>query len=82
MSLADIEAELEHLNSDELQRLAIKSWQAFVQKQGGSAGECDEQDPGILAALDAAITLADANPRNGATSIEARTRLNEWMSSR
>jgi hypothetical protein len=62
MSLADIEAELERLGPDELRRLAVKSWTAFVEKERRLDGvnECDESDPLLLAALDEAI--AKANP--------------------
>ena len=54
MSLTQIEAELEHLTSDELRRLAVKSWNAFVEKEGFLRKDelCDEDDPALLAALD------------------------------
>jgi hypothetical protein len=45
MSLAQIEAELEKLTPDELRRLALRSWSAFVEKEGGVAHDCDEDDP-------------------------------------
>ena len=46
MSFAEIEAELDKLGPDDLRRLAIKSWTAFVQKEGRTkeANECDESE--------------------------------------
>lgn len=57
MSLAEIEAELDKLDPDELRQLALKSWTAFVKKEGRTDGanECDESDPRRLTALDEAI---------------------------
>jgi hypothetical protein len=57
MSFAEIEAELDKLDPDELRQLALKSWTAFVQKEGRTDGanECDECDPRLLAELDEAI---------------------------
>jgi hypothetical protein len=82
MSLADIEAELERLNPDELRELALKSWSAFVDKESGSAAanECSEDDPRLLAALDEAIEEADAVPHQGHSSTEVRSRLAKWTS--
>jgi len=37
MSLAEIEAELRKMTPDELRHLALKSWTAFVEKEGGAA---------------------------------------------
>jgi hypothetical protein len=67
MSFAEIEAELEKLSSDELRRLALKSWTVFVEKEGASeaVSECCEDDPRLLAALDEAIAQADAAPGEG-----------------
>jgi len=80
MSLAEIEAELDHLGPEELRRLALKSWMTFVEKERGQAGanECDEGDPRLLAALDEAIAKADATPGLGHSGREVRARLNEW----
>ena len=82
MSFAEIEAELEKLSSDELRRLALKSWTVFVEKEGGSeaANECSEHDPRLLAALDEAITQADATPGEGHSGLDVRARLSEWTS--
>lgn len=38
MSFAEIEAELDKLDPDELRQLALKSWTAFVQKEGRTDG--------------------------------------------
>jgi hypothetical protein len=80
MSFAEIEAELDRLNPDELRRLALKSWTTFVQKEGRTAGanECDENDPRLLAALDEAIAKAEATPGQGHSARGVRARLNEW----
>ena len=82
MSYTEIEAELENLGSDELRRLALKSWTAFVQKEGHSAGvnECDENDPALLAALDEAIRWADQTGGQGISGNEVRARLDQWIS--
>ena len=82
MSFAEIEAELGKLSLDELRLLAMKSWTAFLQKEGGSAAanECSEDDPRILAALDEAIAKADATSGQGHSGIEVRKRLSEWIS--
>jgi hypothetical protein len=82
MSFAEIEAELEKLSPDELRRLALKSWTAFVEKEGGSraANECSEDDPRLLAALDEAIAKADATPGEGHSGSNVRARLSEWTS--
>jgi hypothetical protein len=82
MSLAEIEAELAKLSPDELRRLALESWRAFVEKAGdvGAAGECDEDDPHLLAALDDAVAKADAAAGAGWSSSDVRTRLAQWTS--
>jgi hypothetical protein len=36
MSMTEIESELEKMTPDELRRLALESWSAFVAKQGGA----------------------------------------------
>jgi len=77
MSMAEIESELEKMTPDELRRLALKSWSAFVEKEGGTAG-CDEDDPQLLAALDEAVRRADAAPGQGHTGEELRARIGEW----
>jgi len=67
MSVAEIEAELDHLEPDELRRIALKSWLTFVQKadRPGGGNECDEPSPQLLADLDEAILQADATPAQG-----------------
>ena len=49
MSLSQIEAELDQLTPEELRRLALRSWTAFVKKEGGIPHECNEDDPTLLA---------------------------------
>lgn len=82
MSFAEIEAELDKLGADDLRRLALKSWSAFVQKEGRTAGanECDESDPSLLTALDQAIAGADATSGQGHSGSQVRARLSEWIS--
>jgi len=80
MSLAEIEAELGKLSPDELRRLALKSWTAFVQKEGVAPGanECSEDGPRLLAALDAAISKANSTPGEGHSAAALRVRLSGW----
>jgi hypothetical protein len=80
MSLAEIEAELDHLGPDELRRVALKSWSKFVEKERRADGvnECDEDEARLLAALDEAIAKADATPGQGCSGRDVRARLNEW----
>ena len=82
MSFAEIEAELQNLSSDELRRLALKSWTVLVEKESGSeaANECSEHDPRLLAALDEAIAQADASPGRGHSAVQVRARLSGWTS--
>jgi hypothetical protein len=82
MSFAEIEAELDQLGPDELRRLALKSWTTFVRKEGCTVGanECDESDPQLLAALDEAISKADATPGQGQSGRDVRVRLDKWTS--
>ena len=82
MSLVEIEAELGNMTLDELRRLVLKSWTAFVEKEAGAgaANECIEDDPQLLAALDEAIHKADAAPRQGHSGDEVRSRLSKWTS--
>jgi len=82
MSFAEIEAELERLTPEELRRLAVKSWTAFVEKEGllDTAHMCDEDDPQLLAALEEALAKADATPGRGYSGSEALARLGEWTS--
>lgn len=80
MSLAEIESELEKLAPDELRRLALKSWSAFLEREGGRGAEnlCDEDDPRLLAALDEAVQRADSTPARGHSGQQVRTRIGEW----
>lgn len=82
MSLTEIEAELEKLTSDELRRLALKSWSAFVAKEGLSEdkNQCEEDDPELLAALDEAVIRADSMAHAGYAGDEVRARISEWTS--
>ena len=82
MSLAEIEAELEKLNPEELRRLALKSWTVFVEKEGrvDTANDCSEDDPLLLSALDEAIAKADAAPNRGSSGGEVLARLRQWTS--
>jgi hypothetical protein len=82
MSLAEIEAELGKMTPEELRRLALKSWEAFVQKESraGAVNECEEDDPQLLAALDEAVGKAEATPGRGHSGAEVRSRLSSWIS--
>jgi len=78
MSFTEIEAELEKLSAEELRRLALKSWSAFVAKEPASH-ESSEDDPQLLAALDEAIKKADSGAQ-GHSGNEVRARLKQWTS--
>lgn len=82
MSLAEIEAELGRLTPDELRRLALKSWSAFVEKESRQEADnlCSEDDPALLAALDDALAKAEASPGQGYSGNEVRSRLGKWTS--
>jgi hypothetical protein len=82
MSLTEIEAQLEHLTPDELRHLALRSWTAFVKREGDLeiVNDCDEDDPFLLSALDAAVEHADSSPTSGSTGDEIRGRISEWTS--
>jgi hypothetical protein len=82
MSLAEIEAELENLRPEELRDLALKSWNAFLEKAGRAphTNECSEDDPALLAALEAALGEAEAARAPGCSAAEVRARLNTWTS--
>jgi hypothetical protein len=79
MSFAEIEAELDKLGPEDLRRLALKSWAAFVEKEGRADGanECNESDPRLLSALDQATEQADATSGEGHSGSQVRARLNE-----
>ena len=80
MSFAEIEAQLDELNPDELRQLALKSWTAFVKKEGriDGANECDECDPRLLTALDEAIARADMTSGQGHSGDDLRARIAQW----
>lgn len=82
MSFAEIESELPHLTAEELRQLALKSWNAFAEKEGqlSASYECSEDDPALLAALDEATARADALPGKGFSTDEVRSRMAEWIS--
>lgn len=81
MTLAEIEAELEKLDAEELRQLALKSWRAFLGKEDFSSGanECSEEDSKLLAALDEAIAKANSCPI-ALTGEEVHARLKQWTS--
>jgi hypothetical protein len=81
MSFAEIEAQLDKLTPDELRRLAMRSWSAFVAKEGIEyPNQCDEDDPELLAALDAAVASAEAGTYRSRTGQELRELVGEWTS--
>lgn len=82
MSLAEIEAELEKLTPDELRRIALKSWNVFVQKERGAqpANECNEDDAALLTSLDESVIQADASPGHGHSANAVRQKLRKWTS--
>lgn len=82
MGFAEIEAELENLQPDELRRLALKSWRFFLQKEGHAdpANECSEDNSALLAALDEAIAEAEAAPDSGYSATEVTRLVREWTS--
>ena len=81
MSLAQIEAELEHLSADELRRLALKSWNAFVQKEGHSShDEWSDDDPHLVAELDTeAASATEANASKSAAVRDHSAFLNSYV---
>ena len=82
MSLAEIEAELEKMAPDQLRRLALRSWAAYVQKEAlpDVANTCDEDDPLVLASLDHATQRADASPNQCFSGDQVRSSLSKWIS--
>lgn len=80
MSLNQIEAELENLTSEELRRLALKSWMTFVKREriSAEAHECSEEDPEALKALDNAINRDEMSSHQGYTAEEMRARISQW----
>ena len=81
MSFAEIEAQLDKLTSDELRLLALRSWSAFVAKEGLEyPNQCDEDDPTLLAALDEAVASAESGAYRSRTGQELRELIGEWTS--
>ena len=80
MSIAQIESELKRLSAEELRRLAMSSWAAFVEKEGvePAVNECDESAPGLLAALDEAVRQADRRVSPGVSGATVRSRIRDW----
>ena len=80
MSIVQIEAELKRLSAEELRRLAMSSWAAFVEKEGlePACNECDENNPELLATLDDAVREADRMGSRGVSGDEVRSRIREW----
>ena len=79
MSFAEIEAELPELTPEQLYRLALKSWTAYVEKEsrGKTRNEYDEENPELLAALDEAIEKAKPGGRAYSGS-DVRAKLAKW----
>lgn len=80
MSLTEIEAQLKHLTPNELRHLALRSWSAFIEREGDANrfNLCDEDDPSLLAALDDAVQCADSLGVEGCTGEDIRQRISEW----
>jgi len=81
MSLTQIESEFQRLSTEELRRLAMSSWQAYLEREQGdpAVNECDENDPALLAALDEAVRRADAPGAQRYRGDEVRSRLRSWI---
>lgn len=81
MSFAEIEAELRNLSADELRRLALSSWNAFVEKESHGEGQaCVDEDPETLAALDVAIREVDAKRAAEYSGDDVRGLVRKWTS--
>ncbi len=80
MSFAQIESELQRLSAEELRRLAMSSWQAYLQREQcePAVNECDELDPELLAAVDEAVRRADAPGARRYSVDEVRSRFHDW----
>ena len=77
MRMAEIEAALESLTPAELRQVAVRSWAAFVEKEdlAPDAHTCDEDEPGLLAAIDEAIARVHSAPDQGHHADVVRLRL-------
>ena len=80
MSIIQIEAELKGMSAEELRRLAVSSWAAFVEKEASdpALNECDEDNPKLLAALDDAVSQADKPGNRSVPGDEVRSRIRAW----
>jgi hypothetical protein len=80
MSIIQIEAELKSISAEELRRLAVSSWAAFVEKEASdpALNECDENNPELLAALNDAVRQADGHGRRSVAGSEVRSRIRAW----
>lgn len=80
MSITQIEAELKRLSAEELRRLAVSSWAAYVEKEGlePTLHECDETSPELLAALDTALRQAEGAGAQVHSADEVRARIRDW----
>ena len=80
MSIIQIEAELKCMSAEELRRLAVSSWAAFVEKEASdpALNECDEDNPKLLAALDDAVRQADRPGNRSVPGDEVRSRIRAW----
>lgn len=80
MSIAQIEAEMERLSPEELRRLALRSWTAYLGRERAepNVNQCDEDSPELLAALDDAVRRSDDSENPSFNSKEVRSRLDRW----
>ena len=81
MSIVQIEAELKCLSAEDLRRLAVSSWAAFVEKEASdpAVNECNEDRPELLAALDDAVRQADHPGNKNVPGDEVRSRILKWI---
>ena len=80
MSIIQIEAELKGMSAEELRRLAVSSWAAFLEREASdpALNECDEDNPELLAALDDAVCQADRPANRSVAGDEVRSRIRAW----
>ena len=69
------------MSAEELRRLAVSSWAAFVEKEASdpALNECDEDNPKVLAALDDAVRQADRPGNRSIRGDEVRSRIRAWI---
>jgi len=81
MSFAEIEDQLDKLTPEELRVLALRSRSAFIRKEEvEDINLCDEDDPDLLAALDEAVTKAEATANQPRSAKEIRELIRELTS--